>query len=108
MKKDNSESVLRKPIIRETIKDSPSALTIPSHQGSSRDIPATLNNIVKIMRRSKGPAQEGGFSSDDSRLAIVRAKYAPRFKTLEEVKKARGNIDPKRFMEEKKRCCIRI
>ena len=76
-------------MFKETIKD------------NSKDIPASLNNILKIMRRSKGPAQEGGFSSDDSRLAIVRAKYAPRFKTLEEVKNSRGNINPQQFMDKK-------
>ena len=53
---------------------------------------ATLDNIVAVMRKKKGPAKEAGFDSDES-VGIFRARATPRFKTLDEVKKQRDRID---------------
>ena len=49
---------------------------------------ATLDNIVAVMRKQRGPAKEAGFDSDES-MGVFRARATPRFKTFDEVKKAK-------------------
>ena len=47
-------------------------------------LPATLENITKIMKRSRGAGQENFF---DESLGAVRAKVTPSFKNITEIKK---------------------
>ena len=58
--------------------------------------PATLDNIVKIMRKRKGPSQEKGYELATT-LGPLAARVTPRFKTLQEVKDSRGRINLKEF-----------
>lgn len=57
---------------------------------------ATLDNIVAIMRKRKGPAQEKGFELATA-LGPLAARVTPRFKTLQEIKNSRDRINYKEF-----------
>ena len=55
--------------------------------GNSRYASATVDNIVKDMK--KGAGQEGGFGSTDGG---IRSQVTPKFKSLAEVKKNRSKV----------------
>ena len=55
--------------------------------GNRRYAPATLENIMKEMK--KGAGQESGFTGE---MGPVRAQVAPKFKSLPEIKKSRDKI----------------
>tara|TARA_R100000231_G_scaffold82483_1_gene63056 strand:- start:4527 stop:14360 length:9834 start_codon:yes stop_codon:yes gene_type:complete len=57
---------------------------------------ATLDNIVSIMRKRRGPAQEKGFELALT-LGPLAARVTPRFKTLQEIKNSRDRINYKEF-----------
>jgi len=59
---------------------------------------ATLDNIVAIMRKRKGPAKEKGFETAKT-LGPLAARITPRFKTLQEIKNSRERIDFKKFQD---------
>ena len=58
-----------------------------TEMGNRRYAPATLENIMKEMK--KGAGQESGFSGS---MGAVRAQVAPKFKSLPEIKKSRDKI----------------
>ena len=62
--------------------------------------PATLDNIVSIMRKKQGPAKEEGFELATT-LGPLAARVTPRFKTLQEIKNSRGRINVKEFEKSK-------
>jgi hypothetical protein len=64
---------------------------------------ATLDNIVSIMRRDKGPAKEEGFDNATT-LGPLAARVTPRFKTLQEIKNNRDRIDQAAFDDSVKEC----
>jgi len=61
-------------------------------------LPATLENITKIMKRSRGAGQENFF---DESLGAVRAKVTPSFKNITEIKKNRDKIDGVQFKKQR-------
>ena len=58
-----------------------------TEMGYRRYAPATLENIMKEMK--KGAGQESGFTGS---MGAVRAQVAPKFKSLPEIKKSRDKI----------------
>ena len=67
---------------------------------TGRKYPATLDNIVSIMRKRKGPAKEEGFDLATT-LGPLAAKITPRFKTLQEIKNSRERINVGEFEKSK-------
>jgi hypothetical protein len=65
--------------------------------GNRRYAPATLENIMKEMK--KGAGQESGFTGS---MGAVRAQVAPKFKSLPEIKKSRDKIVSKDVFKEAK------
>ena len=65
--------------------------------GNRRYAPATLENIIKEMK--KGAGQESGFTGS---MGAVRAQVAPKFKSLPGIKKSRDKIVSKDDFEKAK------
>jgi len=66
--------------------------------GNRRYAPATLENIVKEMKKNKGAGQEGSFLS----MGSLRAKLTPKLKTQKEISKSRNKIVSKEEFEKAK------
>lgn len=61
-------------------------------------IPATLENITKVMKKQRGAGEENFFNQS---LGAVRAKVTPKFKNITEIKKNRDKIDEVQFKKRK-------
>ena len=68
-----------------------------TEMGNRRYAPATLENMVKEMK--KGAGQESGFTGS---MGAVRAQVAPKFKSLSQIKKSRNKIVSKDDFEKAK------
>lgn len=57
-------------------------------------IPATLENITKVMKKQRGAGEETGFGYN---TGAIRAELTPQFKNITEIKDSRHRINPERF-----------
>ena len=88
--RENALETVNGPLITEYVHDFE----------SGKRYTATLDNIVRIMRKRRGPARETGFELA-TLLGPLSARITPRFKTLQEIKNSRGRINIEKFEKSK-------